>query len=200
MPAAKDYSSQRFGRLLLVGKIKVGKKYMYECVCDCGSAHLASYYNMKSGSIQSCGCLQKEIAKRLFTTHGHTSDRKNKGRDRTYQTWSDMRKRCTNPNQKDYHMYGGRGISVCERWNDYQNFLDDMGERPLGLTIDRIDGNGNYEPSNCRWADKYQQALNRVNHPRWIKATVNGIEYPSMARAALAIGIPVHKLQKRLTS
>lgn len=101
----------------------------------------------------------------------------------TYRIWDGMKNRCLNPNNKDYGRYGGRGISVCERWLEYENFLADMGERPPGLTIDRIDGNGNYTLTNCRWATRKEQRLNM--------ADVHGIDHA-------ALGITISALRARL--
>lgn len=89
-----------------------------------------------------------------------------------YKVWKSMRRRCTNPKDAGYRRYGGRGITVCERWNDFANFIADMGPRPEGTSIDRIDNNGNYEPSNCRWADRFTQANNNRRN-KWLE--VNGV-------------------------
>jgi hypothetical protein len=91
--------------------------------------------------------------------HGHNT--KIDSRTPTYLSWDNMIQRCTNPNRPEYSYYGGRGITVCERWRDFTNFLADMGERPEGTSLDRIDGDGNYEPGNCRWADRATQVANR---------------------------------------
>jgi hypothetical protein len=98
--------------------------------------------------------------------HGHARKRK---RTSEYMTWEGMKERCNNPNRDTYKYYGGRGIKVCERWNDFQNFLEDMGPRPDGLTLERKNNNGNYEPSNCCWATRQKQTRNRrdVSHQRW---------------------------------
>lgn len=97
----------------------------------------------------------KEDKRELARTHGHSQ------RTPTYTTWAGMKERCNNPNKDNYMYYGARGISVCERWNKFENFLEDMGERPPGLTLDRRDPNGNYEKDNCRWATSQEQGKNK---------------------------------------
>jgi len=114
--------------------------------CDC------------EGKSKSCGCLRSETIKKMRTTHGACATKE-------YKTWCSMKARCSNENAVAYRDYGGRGISVCERWHTFANFVEDMGERPEGCSIDRIDVNGNYEPDNCRWATIKQQSRNkRSNH------------------------------------
>lgn len=103
-------------------------------------------------------CKMYEFGDDLMARHGH---RKNNSRTKTYNTWRAMRYRCNNKNHKSYGDYGGRGIKICERWDKFPNFLEDMGERPAGMSLDRIDNNGNYELSNCRWALHVDQCKNR---------------------------------------
>lgn len=146
-------------------------------LCHCGKEFVAIRYQVTSGKSKSCGCLQREWAKRKKKygcltkdqafrlsnkgyKHGHTINGKN---SRTFVSWSAMKARCTNPKNNNYIYWGARGIKVCERWLKFENFLADMGIRPEGTSLDRINVNGNYEPGNCRWATNKEQANNKRN-------------------------------------
>ena len=133
--------------------------YRYLCVCDCGTVRSVIGRSLRKGITKSCGCLQKERAAAAQVKHGHAS---RGGTTRTYYTWTGMIARCTQPHHGHYKYYGARGIKVCDRWlNSFENFLADMGERPAGRTIDRKNNDGNYEPSNCRWATPKEQVRNQ---------------------------------------
>lgn len=131
-------------------KASCGKEWKHEYKCFCGNTFLTFKNFVERGHTRSCGCLK------YTGIHGHTK----KSKSRTYTTWDNMIQRCKNPKRNFYEYYGGRGIKVCTRWLKFENFLKDMGERPEGTSIDRIDPNGNYELNNCRWATKLQQANN----------------------------------------
>lgn len=133
----------------------------WECACSCGATVFVTGNDLRTGNTQSCGCLKTDVLRAIHTTHGHSAP----GRvTRTWNAWGSMIARCTNPKKEKYRIYGARGITVCERWRDFANFLADMGECPPGLTLERKDVNGNYEPGNCEWASLKTQGRNRRNN------------------------------------
>ena len=160
MSVVIDIRGQTFGRLIVVRREGVCKSgdVKWQCRCVCGGQASASGYALRKGNTQSCGCLQKEVTVKRSTIHGHTTGG---SCSRTYNSWGNMLDRCSNPKSKDWANYGGRGIKVCEHWQDFKNFLVDMDERPVNKTLDRKNNEGNYELSNCRWATRSEQARNR---------------------------------------
>lgn len=157
-PLKKDITGKKFGKLTVLKPIIRGKgKVRWLCQCDCGNEHSATTSNLIGGNVLSCGCSIK--------SHGLS-------KHKLYDTWTSMMARCYNTKHKAYHRYGGRGILVYKEWHDVKNFIKDMSPKPKGMSIDRIDNDGNYSPQNCRWANAKQQRLNQKYN--LIMVTLNG--------------------------
>lgn len=174
MPKLKDLTGHRFGRLTVVERAEnIGKKTAWLCKCDCGNSKIVSGSSLHSGDVQSCGCLWRDTVpehnKEVNLRHGESHSK-------IHKTWRNMRYRCNNPNCMSYKNYGGRGITICKEWDSYESFRDWALANGYseGLSIDRIDVNGNYEPSNCRWVStKTQNNNTRKNH----YLTYNGVTH-----------------------
>lgn len=165
IPKHHPVIGQRFSSLTVSSEpFKNGRLRQVHCLCDCGNRKVVTVCKLFSGETKSCGCRHRERARRLGisnATHGHTGKGK---RSPTYITWQSMHLRCANPATKSYNRYGGRGIKVAPEWGGkggFSRFLSDMGERPEGFTLDRIDVDGDYCAANCRWADWATQVANR---------------------------------------
>lgn len=150
---------QKFGRLHVLSLSRTDKhrNKHWLCQCDCGNTNEVSTASLRKGT-KSCGCLQREVARDTQFKHGMEQSPE-------YSVWLNMRRRCNDESNISYNNYGGRGITVCKRWqNSFSNFYDDMGPRPEGMTLNRKRNNGNYTPSNCEWATDKQQANNKRNN------------------------------------
>lgn len=148
-------TGKHFGAWVVLARAGSRNTFVYWlCRCDCGTVSELSGGALRGGKTKSCGCKKEEGRQAALTGHRET-------RTPTWNSWLSMRHRCSNQNDPSYPRYGGRGIRVCERWENYENFVADMGHRPDGTTLDRVDNSGNYEPGNCRWATGSEQSRNR---------------------------------------
>lgn len=160
-----DLTSKQFGRLIVLGRspthsIKT-KEVVWDCLCSCGKQTQVRSYSLRCGDTKSCGCYGLEqLDSTASRKHGfHQTP--------TYHSWEKMKSRCNNPNNPSYLRYGGLGVSYDPRWETFDNFIQDMGIRPEGLSLDRIDPFGNYGPSNCRWATWKEQANNQRRNTKF---------------------------------
>lgn len=188
---------QRYGLLTVTrsaGKSKNSVR-LWECKCDCGNVVTVLATNLISGTSKSCGCLKRDLTIQRSTKHGLAVDGNGKA-PKLYRIWVNMRRRCLNEKAVDYKHYGGRGICICPEWDDYGAFYQWAYANGYkeGLTIERKDNNGNYEPSNCRWATRKEQARNTRNCHR---VTFNG-ETKTLVEWAESLGIPYTALRMRL--
>lgn len=175
-----DLTGQKFGRLLVIKLESSTSKTRWLCKCDCGNERIVHGTSLKKGTTVSCGCYGKERRTALHTIHGKRSVPE-------YAIWNGIKNRCLNPNLRSYPNYGGRGITICDRWrDDFQAFYEDMGPRPSpDHSVDRIDTNGPYSPENCKWSTRVEQARNR--RPR-SKTGYSGV-YKLKNRWIVRIGI-----------
>lgn len=175
----------KFCRLTVVDLIPDRKNPKAKCLCDCGNTCYPQRGALKNGRATSCGCKRADDFISRNTSHGMS-------RSPTYKIWTGMISRCNNKNLEEYKNYGGRGIKV--EWNSFEEFLSDMGERPTGMWIDRINNDGNYCKENCRWSSPKENSENKRISKVWI---INGSAYSSSTEAASALGIDVSSVNRR---
>lgn len=193
MPAGKQLEGQTYGRLTVIRRAgsKAGR-VTWACMCECGTTVEVVSNALTSGHTKSCGCWRDQRNRSAPLKHGHA--RRGTPFTPTYRTWQSMMSRCYNKKLKSFKDYGGRGIKVCDGWHLFENFLAYMGERPKGMTLDRIDNSKGYTPDNCRWATKVTQARNtRANRI----VDFNGKQM-TQAEFAERIGVSQSTVSRRL--
>jgi hypothetical protein len=182
----EELIGEAHGRLTITSyfRCQKSKRVMLNCLCECGQTKSIDARNLKR--TRSCGCLRTENL-RQPKTHGFSNSK-------LYMVWANIKTRCYNPNATAFEHYGGRGIKMCDRWKKFENFLADMGVPKEGMTIERIDVNGNYEPSNCKWASFMEQGANKRNSRM---LTVYG-ERMHLSEAARRYGVKMQTIWRRL--
>lgn len=192
---AENLSGRKFGRLTPLYRVpnettpKKAAIITWKCRCDCGIEKAIGAAALKSSNTKSCGCQKTESSTALLTTHGKTGSG-------VHNSWSNMRKRCLDSNYRFYRNYGGLGIRICDRWMKFENFLEDMGDRPAGKSIERRENNGNYEPGNCFWATMRQQCVNKRNS-RFIEVEGERLHINEWSkRCGIGVGTLRSRMQK----
>lgn len=180
---------ERYGCLTLIceadQKSKDGRKQS-KWMCDCGNEKVLPTGRVRGGYVSSCGCLTRIMSTKIHTKHG-------KRESRAYSIWSTMKGRCQNPRDKDFHKYGGRGITICARWQEFAGFYEDMGDPGEHMSIDRIDNNLGYFKENCRWATGSQQQRNKSNSCIW---SIKRREFLTLKDAADNYGVSIQTIHK----
>jgi hypothetical protein len=184
-----DLVGQKFSRLEVIGDAgNEDTKSYWNCICDCGTVIRVVGSDLKNGHTKSCGCLSRDKASQRWKIHGQSESR-------LYTIWCAMLSRCYNTHNERYKDYGGRGIKVCDRWrHSFENFYADMGECLEGMTLERINNDGDYEPGNCRWATRLEQGSNKRNND-WLECKGNTKNLTQWARH---LGIQQQTLWARL--
>jgi len=185
----EDISGRLFGHLTALRRIESDRHShaRWLCRCDCGTEKGILYAQLMRGTTHSCGCHKAQLLKDKKTKHG-------KSNSKIYSIWCNMIRRCYDSRVSNYHRYGGRGIEICERWLRFEHFLADMGDPPDGMSLDRVNNDGNYEPSNCRWATREQQSKNST---RPILLSFRGLTM-NVTEWATHLGISQGTLSERL--
>lgn len=188
----RNLAGNKFGRLTVLERNGTNKwgGIKWLCQCECGKLHIVASQKLIQGKTTSCGCYKRELKVKQLEKHGITTN----GKPRTFTIWNGIKARCLNPKDVNYKNYGGRGIGICDEWKIFENFHNWalISGYNDSLTIDRIDNNGNYEPSNCRWIDRKQ---NLLNQRRYIIFDINGKKLP-LSTFAREMNISRHILSK----
>lgn len=190
-----DLVGRQFGRLTVLkyAGTLANRHATWLCRCSCGAERSVAGNNLQSGMSTSCGCFTRERASEANRTHGRS---RNPESAPEYRSWKHMRDRCRAPTNKDYRLYGARGIAVCERWGDFENFYADMGPRPKGLTLERLNNDHDYSPTNCRWMPPSVQNRNKRNNV-WVELRGERMVFEDACRH---IGANPRTIRSRLKS